>query len=249
MRSIFCWAAKVADKICSQRLMGSFAVAGILLAGCESQTVLNSAVENQSVYVNGSGSVTAVADMANINVGVETFSERADDAVAKNSEQTSAVIAAVKSHGVAAKDIQTSSFSLYSQKDYDRGNVPEVVGYWVNNSVSIVLRDLASSGQVLQAAIDAGANNVNGLFLTVSNADELRQDARSQAVADAKIKAQILAEAAGKRLGGVTSMRELSGSTPVYSRAEFAADAAIGVEIEPGELVIAVQVEVVFELL
>ncbi len=192
--------------------------------------------------------VTAEPDMANAHLGVQTSAERADSAVAGNSELTTAVIAAIAGQEVAFEDIQTSTFSLYAQRDYDNREQPEVVGYWANNSVRVIIRDLDGAGRVLQAAIDAGANTVNGLSFTVSNADALRQQARTLAVADARSKAETLAEAAGARLGDVKSIREQSGSIPVFARAEFEADSGVAVPIEPGELSVTAQVEVVFEL-
>lgn len=223
-------------------------VSGFLAHGCERETVLESGAEASMIHVSGSGAVTAVPDMAEADVGVQTFAATADAATAVNNQLTAAVIAAVGDLGVSSEDIQTSSFNLWPQRDYGQGNeTPVVVGFWASNSVHIRVRDLSTAGDVLQGAIDAGANTVSGLRFTISNADSLRHEARILAVTDARDKARVLAEAAGAVLGPVHSIRETSGSPPIYARGDFEEDAA-SVPIEPGQLDVAVQVEVAFLL-
>lgn len=227
----------------------ALALASALLAsGCERDTVLKTDTEESMIYVSGSGSVTAVPDMADADIGVQTFASTADSAASRNSELTAAVIAAIRGLGVDSEDIQTSHFSLWPQRDYGDGReTPVIVGFWASNSVNVRIRILSTAGEVLQGAIDAGANMVNGLQFTVSTADSLRQEARALAVADARNKAEVLAESASADLGPVHTIRETSGSYPIFARGEF--DEASGsVPVEPGELDVIAQVEVVFLL-
>jgi len=105
-------------------------------------------------------------------------------------------------------------------------------------------------GQILQAGIDGGANNVSGLYFTLEDPDSLLQEARVQAVADARRRAEALVEAAGAKLGRVLSIRETSPwYGPVMARADFAkAEGADAVPVQPGELQVTGQVEVVFQI-
>jgi hypothetical protein len=144
----------------------------------------------------------------------------------------------------------TSGFNVYPQMDYEKDRAGVVVGYWASNMLSVRIRDLAKVGGILQAGIDAGANNVSGLYFALEDPDSLLQEARVQAVADARKRAESLVAAAGAKLGKVLSIRETSPwYGPVMARADF--DKAAGAEsvpVQPGELEVTGQVEVVFEI-
>jgi uncharacterized protein len=197
------------------------------------------------ITVQGSGSVTAVPDRAQLSFGVETQATTAKAALAANGTEMRKVIAAIKAAG--ATDVQTQSVSLYPR--YAESNGSEqggVQGYVAQNSVSGVILDLARAGAVIDAAVGAGANQVSGPALSRGDQAELYQQALRAAVADARTRAQALAAAAGLTLGRVTQIVE-GGSTPppgVLS-ASKAADEA-GTPIEPGEQQLVASVAVTF---
>jgi uncharacterized protein YggE len=223
-----------------------------LLGGCETgDTVISPADGGENrVYVSGSATVRADPDLAQAQLGVQTFADSANQAVAENNARSGAVQAAIAAEGVAARDMQTSGFNVYPQMDYEKDRAGVVVGYWAANLLSVKIRDLGKVGRVLQAGIDAGANNVSSLYFTLEDPDSLLQEARVQAVADARRRAESLVEAAGARLGRVLSIRETSPwYGPVMARAEFDKAAGAGaVPVQPGELEVTGQVEVVFEI-
>lgn len=225
-------------------------LSALALSGCGGDTVLASASTAQvyTIHVSGRGSTTVTPDMAETRVGVQTFAETADLAVSVNNELTEAVIAAIEAEGVQASDIQTSSFSVRPQRDYRGEEPPPIVGFWVDNTLSVRIRDLSTAGRVLQASIEAGANNVNGLTFTLSDPDPPVREARTRAIEDARAKAETLAAAAGVEVGKVMTIREMSGVIPVFFRAELDAAAGASVPVAPGELEVSAQVEVVFEI-
>jgi uncharacterized protein YggE len=182
------------------------------------------------ITVTGVGTVTSVPDEASFTIGVQTQGSTAREALAANSEQMRRVIAAVKSAGVAKGDIKTQDVSV-SANYADEGRID---GYSARNSVLVKVRDLAKAGGILDAATNAGANEVYGPMLSRSDEDDLQAKALRSAVEDARKKAEALADAAGVRLGRVTSITEgFSGGPQPY----YAADARLAkaeARIEPG---------------
>jgi uncharacterized protein YggE len=188
--------------------------------------------ERQSggITVTGVGTITSVPDEAAFTIGVQTQGSTARGALAANSEQMRRVIAAVKAAGVAKSDIKTQDVSV-SANYADEGRID---GYRARNSVLVTIRNLSTAGPILDAASNAGANEVYGPTLSRSDEDELQAKALGSAVENARNKAEALADAAGVPLGPVTSMTEGSagGPQPYYERAAMmkASDAPI----EPG---------------
>jgi uncharacterized protein len=183
----------------------------------------------KTITVTGNGSVTTVPDTASFSFTVDTRAKTATAALAQNSTETAAVIAAVKAQGIGADDIQTSQVSLSPQTSDDGTTI---VGYVASNTIT-VKTDLARSGKLVDAAVGAGATGVGGPSLSRSDQAALYRDALKKAVADAKLKAEALADAAGLTLGAVQTVAEGStASPPVPFAASKAADS--GVPIEPG---------------
>lgn len=224
----------------------------VFLAGCETgDTIISPADGGEDrIYVSGSATVTADPDLAQAQLGVQTFADSVDEAVAENNRRSAAVQEAVAALGVPARDLQTSGFNVYPQMDYQKDQAGRVVGYWAANTLSVRIRDLAKVGEILQAGVGAGANNIAGLYFTLEDPDSLLQEARVQAVADARRRAEALVQAAGAKLGKVLSIRETSPwYGPVISRVDYAKDAAAqAVPVQTGELSVTGQVEVVFQI-
>lgn len=222
-----------------------------LLSGCDTGDTIVSPADSgdHRIYVTGSATVKANPDIAQAQLGVQTFADSAAKAVADNNTRSGAIQAALVAQGIGAKDMQTSGFNVYPQMDYPKDQPAVIVGYWASNMLEVKIRDLAEVGDILQAAIDAGANNVSGLYFALEDPDSLLQEARVQAVADARKRAESLVGAAGGKLGKVLSIRETSPwYGPVMARADFAKGAAEAVPVQPGELEVTGQVEVVFEI-
>jgi uncharacterized protein YggE len=215
-----------------------FAGVGLpLLAGAA-----ESAAADSSVTVSGSATADAVPDTASTSFGVTTQAATASAALAQNSAEAARVIAAVKAAGVAAKDIRTQAVSLQPRTS-ETGEA--ILGYTASNSIAVTVRELERLGAVIDAAVAAGANTVDGPSLTRGDTDALYRAALKSAIADARTKAEALAEAAKRSLGAVQSIAEGSAPQPLPV---IAKDAATAVPIEPGTQQIQATVTVTFAL-
>jgi hypothetical protein len=197
-----------------------------------------------TLSVVGTGSVTTRPDTARLSAGVTTQGANASEAMAANADAMAKVIDALKRAGVASKDLQTEFVSVDPRYDGGGGTI---TGYTASNSVSAVVRELAKVGDVIDAAVAAGANNVSGPSLARDDQDKLYRDALESAVDNARQKAAALARAAGVSLGAVRSMSESPQSVgPVTFAALAQRDSAT--PIEPGSAEITASVRVVFAL-
>ena len=163
----------------------------------------------RTITVSASGEIAAEPDLARIQSGVTTEAETARNALAANSAAMRKVIDGLKSRGIDPKDIQTSSFRVeprYSERV--KGNAPKIDGYRVHNQVHVALRDLGKVGEVLDELVALGANEIGGLSFEVSKAEELKDAARKEAVANALRRAKLLATAAGAEVGEVISITD-----------------------------------------
>jgi uncharacterized protein YggE len=194
------------------------------------------------IIVNGTGVVTTVPDRAELSFGVVSQAATARAVLSANTTAARRVVDALRGAGVAAADLQTQQISL-SPRYNERGD--DIVGYTAQTSVSARIRDLGRAGTVIDAAVTAGANTVDGPSLSRTDQTELYRTALRNAVADARAKAQALADAGAVSLGDVVSITEAgSAPMPVAERAA-AADAP---EIEPGTQRIEAVVTVTFAL-
>lgn len=203
------------------------------------------AAQPRTLTVTGVGRVTLSPDLARVTLAVETRHRSLAQAVAENNRRAQAVMDALRRGGVAAEDIRTANFSVAQERSYDpQGNL--VLGpYQVTNQVVVTIRDLSALGTLLEAALEAGANRIDGLTFGAAGEDEALLQARLAAVADAKTQAEAIAQAAGVRIVGVQSIAYAGGAPapgPVYLRAE-AADA---VPVSPGILTIEEWVTIVY---
>jgi uncharacterized protein len=197
-----------------------------------------------TLSVVGTGLVATEPDTATTSFGVTTQAPTAQEAMSRNSQEMAKVIAALKGAGIASKDLQTQYVSV--QPRYDNEG-REVTGYTASNSVSAIVRKLSGVGDVIDAGIAAGANNVTGPSLSREDRDKLYRVALESAVADAKAKANVLAQAAGVSVGAVQSMTEgaqMGGPQP----ATFMALEAVRTPIEAGTTNITATVRIVFKL-
>jgi uncharacterized protein YggE len=196
----------------------------------------------RTITVNGTGKASFVPDRAMFTFGVATKRKTASDASEANNREMQAVIDALRGAGVPEEDIQTSQISLYP--DYsDEG---EARGYEASNSVSVTV-SLAKAGDALQAAVGAGANQVDGPSLTKEDTDALYASALRAAVADARSRAGVLSDAAGVKVGEVVSIQE--GSEPSGPVAyDMALASPTEAPIQPGKQDIEADVTVTYAI-
>lgn len=191
------------------------------------------------ITVSGTGTVQTVPDQAQFTLGVQSTGPTGREALAANSGQMRRVLTALFAAGVAKGDVQTQDVSV--SRSY------QDTGYTADNTVSVTIHDLAKAGSILDAASNAGANDVYGPTLTRSDQDGLQAKALRAAVDDARTKARVLAEAAGVRLGGVTAITE-GGDEPMPVYAADLAKRAPSAPIEPGKQETQAMVRVTFSI-
>ena len=194
------------------------------------------------ITVLGTGSVNVTPDRASFVFGTVNQAATANGALTASSLSIARVIAAIKKAGVAQADIQTSDVSL-SPRMNDAGN--EIVGYTASNTVTATIRKLGDAGDVVDAAVGAGSNQVYGPNLLASDQDAAYRNALKAAVADARAKAETLAAAANSTLGKITAIVEGGGAMPMPV-AVGAKDSSV--PIEPGTQKIEATVSVTFAL-
>jgi uncharacterized protein len=218
----------------------ALAVAAVAGVGRPEAARGDSATPN-SVTTVGHGVVTLVPDQATISAGVHTQAATAADALAENGRLMNAVIAALKQAG--GEDLQTQQVSLYPQTDNDG----KVQGFTADDSVSAG-SSIAGAGQLVDAAVAAGANTVSGPSLDVSDRDAAYRDALAKAVENAQAKAVALGKAGGFGVGPVSSVTEQSSAPqPVFQAAASAAKAD-STTVEPGTQDITADVSVTFRI-
>jgi len=180
-----------------------------------------------TVTVSGRGTVRLEPDTATFTAGVTVTQETLAGAQAEATGTMGLIIEAVKAAGVADEDIQTVNFNVNILYRYDQNGNPErIEGYQVSNQVAVKVRDLEKLGELLDAVVTAGANTIYGISFYVEDTGPAASQARAQAVADARAKADEMAAAAGVTIGRVLSMSESSAPPPMPQVFAGAADAA-----------------------
>ena len=205
------------------RILGLVAVgaAVVTLAGVgRPESAGGAQAPSGGIKVTGSGSVDSVPDEAAFTIGVQTKGSTAREALSAGSQQMRKVLAALRSAGVAGRDAKTQNVSV--SPSYSQGG--QIDGYWAGNSVGVTIRDLAKAGAILDAASEAGADEIDGPSWTRSDRDALEARALRDAVADARTKARVLADAGGVQLGRLTAITEHdSEPEPYYMRTSLLA--------------------------
>jgi uncharacterized protein YggE len=172
----------------------------------------------RTISVNGEGRVSLAPDVVMMSVGVDERNADLNAAQTAADEKMDAIIAALQANGVAESDIQTGNYSIYAERDYEREGQP-VTGYVVSHTVTAKVRDIDNAGNVIAATIDAGANNVGGIWFALDDPAAAIQQARELAVADAEAKATELARLANATLGPIQVISE--GSVPTSPAVPF----------------------------
>jgi len=215
-------------------------IAGTLLA----VPALAETVPPSMISVTGEASVSVAPDQAQIEGGVTSDAKTAREASEANNAAMGKVLLALKAAGVAEKDIQTSRLSLQPQYAANRSGPSPVTGYRASNRVTVRLHDVTRVAGTIDTLVGAGATDIGGINFSVSNASKLLDDAREQAVADARRKAEIYARAAGVTLGAPLSISEEGAPGPMPFRKMAVGMAASPAPVALGEETLQVTVNV-----
>lgn len=237
------------------RTLGLIAVlaVGLLALACTETTLLQSdRDQSPGISVSGTGSVFGEPDVAILTLGVEAQADSVGEARAMAAEAMDAMVTVLKDSGVEDSDIQTSRFSVEPRYNFRDGE-QELIGFFVNNLVTVKIRDIDETGTLIDDVVEAGGDltRVQNLRFTIDDPEELQQEARRLAMENAKSKAQTLADSAGVELGKPRSISESGGFSPIAfsgARLESLQDSAADTAIEVGELEVQIRVQVVYGL-
>lgn len=207
----------------------------------------------QVITVVGQGMVTIEPDIARLSLGVETSAESVSLAVADNEAKMALILAALEDLGIESKDIQTTNYSVQLDRypeampRAEAGNEQPPAQFRVSNMVNVTIRDLDGIGDVLDAVIEAGANNIWGVSFGLDDNTTAQDEARADAITNALKRAEALAELNGVALGPVMSVSEvLGGGVSPMMAVTVERAAAGGGSINPGELQVTYQVQVTY---
>lgn len=241
-----------------------FIVALILsLVGCAAPAAADTTIQLQtedntnSITVSGRVGMEVVPDVVQVTVGVNSRASTPSAARQDNAEAINNTLDALAELGIEEKDIQTSNMNMYTTYSYDGSGNSYVSGYRMDTTLTITVREIDKAGEVVDAAIDAGSNSLNGVRYLVSNRDEIYDKALTDAVDQARQKAESLAAVSGRTLGIVMEISEVSDAVAAIYDYEASINADSGgmamsdtyrSSIRPGSTTVEAEVRVVFAL-
>lgn len=196
------------------------------------------------------GETRVAPDMATINLGVMTEGKTAAEALSANGVRMNAVMASLKKAGIAERDIQTSNLNLNPQYRYVENQPPQLTGYQVSNQVTVRVRDLKRLGAAVDATVNAGANQVNGISFGLDDPTAAENAAREAAVKALSAKAELYAKATGHRISRLVTLSEGGGYTPQPPMPMMAmrGKAEDSTSVASGELSVRIDITGLYEL-
>lgn len=209
--------------------------------------------QERMVSVEGQGKVVATPDVAMITMGVIAEGKTVAEAQGKNTAIMNTLNDRLRALGVETKDIRTANYTVYPQYNYTQDKGQQMIGYQINQQVTVKIRDLNNASRVLALAGEVGANNVGGLTFTVDDPETYRAQARRMALQKVSEKARILSQSLGVRFGSVVSYNEYEGNTDGSMYRSFAAEGMGGVpaaapRVEAGSADMIMNVQVTFDI-
>ena len=220
-------------------------------AGAQQTPSITQTIGGTRLDVSATGEVTRVPDLAIISAGVITRSSRAATALQQAAARMERVRAALRSAGVADRDIQTSNISLNPEYRYENNQPPRLTGYTASHQLTVRFRDIANAGKILDVLVDQGANTINGPTLTIDKPETALDEARTRAVGLGRARAEMYARALGMRVVRVVSVSESGGNFPVPPPMPVMMEAraqSADTKIDPGEQKLQVTLAMTFEL-
>ena len=230
-------------------LLGGLAVPAAVSA--QATPGLVQTISGTRLEISATGEATRVPDVAVISAGVITRAATARAALQQNAARMERVRAALKAAGIADRDIQTSNISLNPEYRYVQDQAPRLTGYSASNQLNVRFRDIAKSGDILDALVAEGGNSINGPTLTIDKPEEALDEARAKALGVGRARAELYARALGMRVVRLVSVSESGGNYPVPPPMPVmmeARGAVASTKIDPGEQKLAMTLGMVFEL-
>lgn len=229
-----------------KRLIAALAVAVLVAAPAFAQTAASPIA---TLSASGQGTAMGAPNIVIIDIGVSTRGDTPAAAMAQNNTDMQAVIDAVLAAGVAQEDISTSNFSIYPAYADLRPDETQqrIVGYEVNNQVSVRIHGVEGTSTILDQVVAAGANQINGIRFDIEDRQALEDNALIAAIADAQRRAELMATAAGVELVRIVSVSTAADSPILYDRANFAA-AMPATPIMGGQQAVDATATVVYEI-
>lgn len=214
-------------------------------------TLSAGALAEGAITVSGGGQVNLAADMAYVTLGISISDSDVSTVMQQANTSIDSICAALVESGLPKDCISTDYLYISPQYDYSGDNSNEIIGYNVNSGLKLTIDDVDAVGSYIDVAFAAGANSFDSITFAVKDNSEARDEALRLAVADAEKKANVLAEAAGMKLGDIVSIEE-NNSDSYYNTEGFAAkdiaDAGAGTSVYPSKVNVAVQVQVCYAL-
>lgn len=202
--------------------------------------------------LSATGETRVAPNMASINLGVMTEGKTAAEALAANATRMTAVMASLKRTAIAEKDIQTSNLSINPQYRYVENQAPVLIGYQVSNQVTVTVRDLKKLGAAVDATVNAGANQVNGISFGLADPTTAENAAREAAVRALTAKADLYARATGYRIVRLVTLSEGGGYTPQppmpLAAMAMRSEAKDSTPVSSGELSVRIDITGLYEL-
>ena len=230
-----------------------FVTIAAFITGCAGTFTTASNDTLRTINATGTGKIKIKPDIAHINIGVRSQSPEIIEAFRENSEIAENIIQKLIEMGVEQKDIQTRNFNIYQQQEPRpfEGEEEPTTSYVVENTVSVVVRDLDSLGEVLSTVVAEGANTIHGISFDIEDREAAVEEARKLAIEDAKSQAEAIADAAGIKLGKIRSIgiNQNGGMMPRYDfPVEEAAMGAGEVPVSSGTLTIQVTANFTYDI-
>ncbi|HEX74459.1 MAG TPA: SIMPL domain-containing protein [Dehalococcoidia bacterium] len=222
------------------------------LCGCATPAQVNLVSQQEGIQVTGEGEAMAVPDIATLRLGIAAQAATVAEAQMQATEAMTKVMDSLIDNGVAENDIQTQYFNIRQVTKWNREREEEVViGYRVTNKVTAKIRDIDKAGAIIDAVVEAGGDltRIDGISFSVDESTAYYEEARQKAMADAKVKAEQLAELAGVTLGKPTYISE-GIPYPIYPRDYMyeTAGAVPETPISPGEMELRLTVQVFYAI-
>jgi uncharacterized protein YggE len=207
--------------------------------------------DKKTINISGQAKVTAAPDIAYISLGVISEDKDAKVAQKANAAAMEKVVASIKANGIKDEDIKTENYSITPKYNYiEKTGIGTIVGYTVNNTVSVTVRDLTKTGNIIDSASDSGVNVSSNISFGLSNYEKYYNDALKNAVLAAKKKAVTIAEALGVTLKAPISISEGGGYSPLMNYATYdmkASSAGAATPVQSGSIEITANVNAVYE--
>jgi uncharacterized protein YggE len=220
-----------------------------LVTGCATSPSAKDS-RNRIMEVTGIGTVKLEPDIVTINIGVQSRSADAGEALKENTQKAQGIIDTLLEMGVENKDIQTRNFNIYQQQEnrFPEEETQTTPTYVVENTVAIIVREIDALGAILTKVVDGGANTINSIRFDLEDREAAMAEARKLAIEDAKDQAEAIAETAGVNLGPIQSIAVQS-SSAIVPRAAYAMEDVVGggnVPISGGTMRIEVSVNITY---